>query len=264
MINSTALSKSKVLLVGLGGLGSPTAIGLVKASVGTLFISDDDLVDESNLHRQIIYRDSDVGSDKLDAGIRSLRRLCPESTTEIVPLRSRLLPENAREYVSLADLVVEGSDNFATKFLVNDACHLGHRPRVQGAAVRWVTTAFCLGAESRPCYRCLFEDIPRGIDAPNCAEAGVIGPVVGVGGALLVDLALGFLLGQPVVGTLASYDGKTDKIRKCKVNARNTCVLCGQNPKIFETPYELYADEDAGAYCSTSDACRNSSSLKSN
>jgi molybdopterin/thiamine biosynthesis adenylyltransferase len=258
MLNSTVISKSKILLVGLGGLGSPTAIGLVKASVGTLFIADEDLVDESNLHRQVVYRDSDVGRDKLDAGIASLRRLCPDSTTEIVPLRTRLLPENARKYVSIADLVVEGSDNFATKFLVNDACHLERRPRVQGAAVRWVTTAFCLGAESRPCYRCLFEDIPRGIEAPNCAEAGVMGPVVGIGGALLVDLALGFLLGHPVLGTLASYDGKTDLLRKRKVNARNNCDLCGQNPRIFDTPYELYVDEDTSTHCSASESCRNS------
>jgi molybdopterin/thiamine biosynthesis adenylyltransferase len=241
------LSQSKVLLVGLGGLGCPTALGLVRAGIGTLFIADDDLVDETNLHRQILYRDVDVGTDKLDAGIAALTRLGDQSPTRVVPIRSRVLPENARQLVSTVDLVVEGSDNFATKFLVNDACHLEHRPRVQGAAVRWVTTAFCMGPQSRPCYRCLFEDIPRGIDAPNCAEAGVMGPVVGIGAALMVDYALAWLSGRSVEGHLASYDGKSDKLRKRVVHARQGCPLCGPNPKITETVYEQYVDDAAEA-----------------
>ena len=208
-----------------------------------MLIADDDLVDETNLHRQILYRDEDVGRDKLDVGLAALHRLCVDSPTEIVPVRTRILPDNARTLVRDVDLVIEGSDNFATKFLVNDACHLENRPHVQGAAVRWVTTAFCIGAQSRPCYRCLFEDIPRGIDAPNCAEAGVMGPVVGIGAALLVEFSLGLLQNEHLEGQLASYDGRTDCLRKRTISARPTCPLCGQNRRIHETLYETYVDD---------------------
>ncbi|MGC4063089.1 MAG: ThiF family adenylyltransferase [Polyangiaceae bacterium] len=227
---SSDLTNVKVLLVGLGGLGCPTALGLTSAGVGSLFIAEDDAVEETNLHRQILYREADVGRDKLDAGIAALRRLCPDSPTRLVPLRTRILPDNARELVQSVDLVVEGSDNFATKFLVNDACHLERRPHVQGAAVRWVTTAFCVGAESKPCYRCLFEDVPRGVHAPNCAEAGVMGPVVGMGAALLVELALGFLHDRKLEGTIGTYDGRSDRLRWRKVAPRTACPLCGTGP----------------------------------
>jgi adenylyltransferase/sulfurtransferase len=237
------VNAATVLVVGLGGLGCPTALGLARAGVGRLLIADDDLVDETNLHRQILYRDDDVGRDKLDAGIAALSTLCPDSPTALVPLRTRILPENARQLVREADLVVEGSDNFATKFLVNDACHLEGRSHVQGSAVRWVTTAFCMGPRGNPCYRCLFEDVPRGIEAPNCAEAGVMGPVVGMGGALLVELALGVLQNRKPEGQLISYDGKTDRLRRRPIHGRASCPLCGSAPSILDTRYERYADE---------------------
>lgn len=248
-----SIANAKVLLVGLGGLGCPTAIGLTRAGVGALYIAEDDVIECSNLHRQVLYRDTDPGADKLETGIRALRRLCPESPTHIVPVRTRVLPDNARDLVRSVDLVVEGSDNFATKFLVNDACHLEQRMRVQGAAVRWVTTAFALGRTSEPCYRCLFEDIPRGIDAPNCAEAGVMGPVVGLGAALMVDFALGLLESevddsqkldsQKLVGCLASYDGRTDRMRRRHIAPRKDCALCSSSRTIFDTRYENYVDE---------------------
>jgi adenylyltransferase/sulfurtransferase len=179
----------------------------------------------------------------LAAGIDALRRLCPESPTRLVPIHTRILPDNARELVASVDLVVEGSDNFATKFLVNDACHLERRPHVQGAAVRWVTTAFCVGAESKPCYRCLFEDVPRGVNAPNCAEAGVMGPVVGMGAALLVELALGLLGDRKLEGTIGTYDGRSDRLRWRSVTRRASCPLCGTHPSIFDTAYARYDAE---------------------
>jgi len=238
-----ALSNARILVVGLGGLGCPTALGLTEAGVGSLLIAEDDIVEETNLHRQLLYRDSDVGHDKLEAGMSALRALCPASPTKLIAIRSRILPDNARELVRSVDLVVEGSDNFATKFLVNDACHLEKRPRVQGAAVRWITTAFCVGAESHPCYRCLFEDIPRGLDAPNCAEAGVMGPVVGIGAALMVEFALGLLQDRKLEGQLATYDGKLDRLRRHSVRSRPGCALCGTSPSILDTRYETYVDE---------------------
>ena len=239
---SFALGDARVLLVGLGGLGCPVALGLVRAGVGLLRIADDDQVDLSNLHRQILYQESDVGADKLAAGVRALRELVPGSPTRIEPVSHRILPDNAQALVREVDLVVEGADNFATKFLVADACRLEARPVVQGAAVRWVTTAMCAGPNGRPCYRCLFEDIPRGREAPNCAEAGVMGPVVGFGAALMVELALEALQGKGF-GTVASYDGLSDRLRSIAVTARADCSLCGEHPQIIDTQWSRYRDE---------------------
>jgi molybdopterin/thiamine biosynthesis adenylyltransferase len=221
----TDLASKRALVVGVGGLGSPAAIALASAGVGTLGLADDDTVDVTNLHRQILFTDEDVGRDKLDAAVLGLRRWVPGSY-EVVPHRTRLLPHNARDLVRGYDVVVEGSDNFATKFMVADACALERVAVVHGSAVRWHGTALAVGAQGKPCYRCLFEDIPHE-HAPNCAEAGVLGPVVGVVGALQVDLALALLSGLDAEGTLVTFDGKTGACRRRKVAARADCDLCG-------------------------------------
>ena len=194
----------KVLLIGLGGLGCPTALLLAQAGVGVLRILDDDQVDGSNLHRQILFDQNDIGQDKLTAGVRTIKRLCPATPTRLEPIRTRLLPDNARAYVQDVDIVVEGSDNFATKFLTADTCFIEHKPCVQGAAVRWVTTAISTSPAGRPCYRCLFEDLPAANQAPNCAEAGVVGSVAGMGASLMVELALRILTGKPDFGWIYS------------------------------------------------------------
>jgi adenylyltransferase/sulfurtransferase len=213
--------------------------------VGRLGLCDDDVVERTNLHRQILFDDADAsaGTPKLDAAARALGRAAPGVT--VVLHRERLTPASAARLVAGYDVVVEGSDNFATKFLASDACALAGVPVVHASAVRWVGTAMAVAAAGRPCYRCVFEDVPRGDarDAPNCAEAGVMGPVVGLVAAIQADLALSLLDGQPVAGQLVTFDGRTDAVRRRKVRSRSSCPLCGTAPSIrridstaYETP----------------------------
>lgn len=221
------LAEARVLVVGVGGLGCPAAIALARAGVGTLGLADDDTVDVSNLHRQILFDDADVGRAKVPAAATALARLSP--ATALVLHETRLLPANAVSLVSEYDLVVEGSDNFATKFLAADACVIARRPIVHAAAVRWHGTALAVGPRGGPCYRCLFEDVPIE-NAPNCAEAGVVGPMVGVVGAVQADLALSVLDGRDdVFGELFMFDAKSLSSRRRKVPRRNGCALCGSS-----------------------------------
>ncbi|MBX3188666.1 MAG: HesA/MoeB/ThiF family protein [Labilithrix sp.] len=223
------LGDARVLVVGAGGLGCPAAIVLARAGVGTIGVADDDEVDVSNLHRQILFDDADVGGSKVEAAARALAKIAPG--VNVVKHETRLLPPNAVELAAAYDLVVEGSDNFPTKFLAADACRLAKRPIVHGAAVRWHGTAMAVGPGGRPCYRCLFEDVPRE-NAPNCAEAGVVGPVVGVVAAAQADLAISVLLGEDVLGTLFTFDGKTLASRRRRLSPRAACDLCGDRRAI--------------------------------
>lgn len=234
------VSKGRVLLIGLGGLGCPAALALTRAGVGTLVLCDDDSVDEGNLHRQILYAEADVGADKLDAAERALSPVARDSGTHIELLRERFLPENARRMARDADLVVEGADNFATKFLAADACHLEGRPLVHGAGLRWHGTAWAVTPRGQPCYRCLFEDVPTGAQ-PSCDSAGVMGPVVGIVGALMAELALRTLVGRSPRGEVWTLDGKADNLRRVPVSARADCPLCGSQPSIRDVHEARYA-----------------------
>jgi molybdopterin/thiamine biosynthesis adenylyltransferase len=236
----------RALIVGLGGLGCPVASVLARASNVELWLCDDDRVDETNLHRQVLYGDADVGHDKLTAAIASLRR-AGVPAERLVPVRSRLLPENARRLVRDVDLVIEGADNFATKFLAADAAHLEHRPIVHGAAVRFVATAWAVSAAGAPCYRCLFEDVPGGAQQ-GCSEAGVMGPVVGLCGALLAELALRVLAGDAsAYGALYTYDGRRDNLRQVTASARRDCPLCGSSPSIVDIDEARYLAPECAA-----------------
>jgi molybdopterin/thiamine biosynthesis adenylyltransferase len=226
-----AARRKRVLVVGLGGLGCPVAAVLARIDDVELWLCDDDVVDITNLHRQVLYRDEDVGYDKLE---RAKRRLLNAGVAEerLVLVRSRLLPDNARQLTRQVDLVIEGADNFATKFLAADAAHLEARPIVHGAAIRFVATAWAVQARGAPCYRCLFEDMPPGAQQ-GCSEAGVMGPVVGLCGALMADLALRVLSGDAsVFGKLYGYDGHSDRLREVSVACRPDCALCGASPVI--------------------------------
>lgn len=234
-----ARARKRVLIVGLGGLGCPALSVLARDSELELWLCDDDVVELSNLHRQTLYGDADVGHDKLEAAQQALL-LAGVAAERLVAVRSRLLPENARRLIGQVDAVLEGSDNFATKFLAADAAHLEARPIVHGAAVRWVATAWAVSASGAPCYRCLFEDVPPGAQQ-GCSEAGVMGPVVGFCGALMADLALRVLSGDAsAFGSLYTYDGQRDQLRQVPAPRRADCPLCGAFPSItgiLETRY---------------------------
>jgi molybdopterin/thiamine biosynthesis adenylyltransferase len=236
-----------VLVVGLGGLGCPAAMVLARSGLGAIGLCDDDEVDRSNLHRQILYADADVGAAKIDAAARALAKAAPRATLRLH--RTRLLPDNAVGIVSEYDLVLEGADNFATKFLAADACAIARVPIVHASAVRWVGTALAVGREGRPCYRCLFEEPPAGDDAPNCAEAGVMGPVVGVVAALQADLALAVLDGRAVAGELVTFDGRDERVplRRRTVARRRDCPLCGDSPRIDRIEARAYVPPPACA-----------------
>jgi molybdopterin/thiamine biosynthesis adenylyltransferase len=241
-----AARRQRVLIVGLGGLGCPVAAVLAHAPGVELWLCDDDEVDVTNLHRQILYRDADVGLDKLERAQQALLA-SGVSAERIVLLRSRLLPHNAQKLVADVDLVIEGADNFATKFLAADAAHLVGRPIVHGAAVRFVGTAWAVSAEGAPCYRCLFEDVPPGAQQ-GCSEAGVMGPVVGFCGALMAELALRVLEGDAAAfAQLYSYDGQRDQLRQVPVFRRGNCALCGTSPSITQITESRYTTPSCAA-----------------
>lgn len=221
--------KARVLVVGVGGLGCPAALALARSGIGCLGLCDDDVVDRTNLHRQILFRDADVGAPKVGTAVHRLAHLAPQLSLRAHP--TRLLPESAVAIVGGYDVVLEGSDNFATKFLVADACRIAQVPVVHAAAVRWIGTVLAAGPAGKPCYRCLFEDLPVE-GATNCSEAGVMGPVVGLLAAVQVDLALAAIDGLSAVGQLVTFDGRTNLLRRRTLVPRSDCALCGPAPRI--------------------------------
>jgi molybdopterin/thiamine biosynthesis adenylyltransferase len=220
-----------ILLIGAGGIGSPAALVLAHAHAAgrgppfELLVADDDLVERSNLHRQILFEEGDVGRDKLDAMASALGEI---DRSLVVRLhRGRLVPDVARALVGSADIVIDATDNFASRFLAADASLLERRPVVHAASVRWNATVLASAAEGRPCYRCLFEDLPEG-PAPDCATAGVVGPICGVAGAIAADLALRILRrDESAFGWVYTFDGRRDRLRRVAVRARPSCPLCG-------------------------------------
>ena len=223
-----AMANLRVLVVGMGGLGCPTAMALADAGVRRWRLMDDDVVELHNLHRQILYTEADLGRPKVEAASAALHA---RGASDVEPLSTRFLPENAAEALRDVDLVIEGCDNVPTKFLVADACYLHQVAVVHASAVAWYGTALAVGPRGGPCYRCLFEDMPL-VPAPNCAEVGAMGPAVGRVAALQVDLALRALLGEAPWGTLYRSDGLRSTWRKTRVQARAECTLCGEAPQI--------------------------------
>ncbi len=238
------LSESTVLLVGVGGLGCATGWVLARAGVGRIYLADDDAVDESNLHRQLLYDEADVGADKVAVAAARLAEL--GSDRVVLEAAPRLVPDNVRSWVRRADVVVEGADNYASKFMLADAARIEGCPIVHGAALGFRGTAWAVAADGRPCYRCLFEDIPEGA-AQNCSSAGVMGPVVGFVGALLADLALGVCVGEPRFGHVIEYDGKRDRVREVRVPPRNSCPTCGEQREILDVEEQRYTRQFCAA-----------------
>ena len=226
---SGAPTRLRALMVGCGGLGSPAARVLFgSGALQRLTLLDDDTVDVSNLHRQTLYHDADVGRDKVSTAAESLHSEHPSSPTELRAVRGRIRPAEAPALLADEDLVIEGADNYATKFLTADAARLRGVPVAHAGAVRWSGWAFLSGgsAAQGPCLRCVFEDIPRG-RAETCSTAGVMGPVVGVIAALQSALVLAHAAGdERAVGTLFHYDALAGKLRRFQARSRPGCPLC--------------------------------------
>ncbi len=239
----TDLSDARVLVVGLGGLGCPALRVLVQSGVTRLTLVDDDRVDASNLQRQTLYTSADEGALKVDAAALALAKLVPERALTIDKVVDRFYPDTALELLAGHDLVLEGADNFATKFLVADAAKLARVPCVQAGAVRFAGWALGSLPDQGACVRCIFEDIPRG--APEtCAVAGVLGPVVGAMAAIQAALTIQILRGlSHAASVLYSYDALAGKLRKHAIPRRADCALC--SGQIRDLSIDRYSSECA-------------------
>jgi adenylyltransferase/sulfurtransferase len=228
------LKNARVLCVGAGGLGSPALLYLAAAGVGTLGIVDFDTVDESNLQRQIIHGQSDIGRPKAESAAASVREINPLVNVEIH--NTALDRDNVRELFSQYDLIVDGTDNFATRYMVNDAAVLLGKPYVWGSIYRFDGQASVFWAEHGPCYRCLYPEPPPPGMVPSCAEGGVLGVLCASIGAIQVTEAIKLLtgIGEPLVGRLMVYDALEMEYRKIKVRRDPACALCGDNPTVTD------------------------------
>ena len=221
------LKGSRVLLVGAGGLGSPVALYLAAAGVGHLTVVDPDVVDASNLQRQVLHGTAAVGRPKVESGRERLLDLNPGVRVE--PLAARFDRGNALALVRAHDLVVDGTDSFATRYLTNDACVLAGRPNVYGAVFRFEGQASVFAAAEGPCYRCLFRDPPPPGEVPSCAEGGILGVLPGLIGLVQATEALKLLLGigEPLVGRLLLVDALSMRFRQVTVRKDPRCPACG-------------------------------------
>ena len=228
------LKAASVLLIGAGGLGSPSALYLAAAGIGKLGLVDFDVVDESNLQRQILYGTSDVGTPKLEAAEKRLKDLNPR--IEIETYAERFSSENARRIISQYDVVVDGTDNFPTRYLVNDACVLEGKPNVYGSIFRFDGQVSVFNHDDGPCYRCLYPEPPPPGMVPNCQEGGVLGVLAGVIGNLMVVETLKLVLGigKPLIGKLLIYDALNTEFRTLKLRKDANCPVCGEQPTIKE------------------------------
>jgi sulfur-carrier protein adenylyltransferase/sulfurtransferase len=228
------LKNARVLVVGAGGLGSPALLYLAAAGVGTLGIVDFDVVDESNLQRQIIHGQSDIGRPKAVSAMESIREVNP--LVNVVLHEERLDSDNAMQTFEPYDLIIDGTDNFATRYLVNDACVLLGKPYVWGSIYRFDGQASVFWAEYGPCYRCLYPEPPPPGMVPSCAEGGVLGVLCASIGSIQVNEAIKVItgIGDPLVGRLMIYDALEMSYRAVKVRKDPECPVCGKNPTITE------------------------------
>jgi len=228
------LKAARVLCIGAGGLGSPAALYLAAAGVGTIGIVDFDDVDLSNLQRQILHGTKDIGRPKLESARDRLRDINPEIDIELH--ECRFSSENASQLVAQCDVVVDGSDNFPTRYLSNDVCVFARKPNVYGSVFRFEgqTTVFAPHLTG-PCYRCLFPEPPPPDTVPNCAEAGVLGVLPGIIGMLQAIEAIKLIvgIGEPLIGRLLHFDALKVKFRELNLRRDRECPVCGENPTIF-------------------------------
>ena len=241
MAGQQRLMNAKVLCVGAGGLGSPALMYLAAAGVGTIGIVEFDTVDESNLQRQIIHRQSDIGKSKAQSAKAKISEINPN--VNVITHETRLDNSNVMEIFSQYDIIVDGTDNFATRYLVNDACVILKKPYVWGSIYRFDGQASVFWAEYGPCYRCLYPEPPPPGMVPSCAEGGVLGVLCATIGSIQTTEAIKVItgIGEPLIGALMIYDALDMTFRKIKVRKDPNCPLCGDNP----TQTELLPDYEA-------------------
>ena len=227
------LLDSKVLIIGAGGLGSPVAIYLALAGIGTLGIVDYDVVDVTNLQRQILHHDADIGRSKVESARETLLAYNPD--LEVVAFEEPITSENAMEMMADFDVVVSGADNFAARYLINDAAYLSGKPLVDGSILMFDGRATTY-VPGKGCYRCVFPDPPPPGEVPNCSEAGVLGMLPGMVGSIQAAETVKVLLGtgEPLVGRLLLIDALDMDFREVKVRRDPKCPLCGDDPTVTE------------------------------
>jgi molybdopterin/thiamine biosynthesis adenylyltransferase len=236
------LKAGKVMIVGAGGLGAPAALYLAAAGVGVIGVADGDVVDLSNLQRQVIHSTPDVGRPKALSAKEAVEALNPE--IEVRAFEGRLTAANILEAIGDYDFVLDGTDNFAAKFLINDACVIASKPFCHAGIIRWRGQLMTWVPGKGPCYRCVFRDPPPPSAVPTCREAGVIGAMAGVIGCLQAMEAVKFLsgTGELLTGNLLTYDALENDFRKVRLPARPTCPVCGKEPAILKpADYEIPA-----------------------
>jgi len=226
--------QAKVLMVGAGGLGSPSAYYLAAAGVGTIGIIDNDVVDISNLQRQILHANDRVGMPKVESAKKTLEALNPD--VKVVPYQAKLTSENIMDIIKDYDLVVDGCDNFPTRYLVNDACVLSGKPNVHGSIFQFEGQATVFYPGKGPCYRCLYPEPPPAEMAPSCAEAGVLGVLPGLIGVIEALEAVKLILGKgdTLVGRLLHFNTLTMEINTLKLRRDPKCPMCGDHPTIHQ------------------------------
>ena len=246
VVGQVKLLKSKVLCIGAGGLGSPSSMYLAAAGIGTIGMIDDDVVDASNLQRQILHGTDRVGTPKVESAELTLRGLNPD--VKVDKHRTRITADNAIELITPYDVIIDGADNFATRYLVNDvALRLG-KPVIHASIFRFEGQLTVFPANGSPCYRCLYPQPPPADEAPSCAEAGVLGVLPGVMGVLQATEAIKLLLGlgESLAGRLLVYDALRVKFRELKLRRDPTCPTCGEGVDRTKIPLIDYEQFCAG------------------
>jgi len=247
------LKAARVLMIGAGGLGSPLGMYLGAAGVGTLGIVDFDVVDETNLHRQLLHSTNDIGRSKLESAKDTIKLINPN--VDVVTFETRLTAENALDILKDFDVIADGTDNFPTRYLVNDACVLLGKPNVYGSIFRFEGQVTVFDAKNGPCYRCLYPSPPPPGLVPSCAEGGVLGVLPGIIGSLqaLETIKLIIDQGDLLLGRLILFDALKFKFRELKLRKNPSCPICGESPEIHQLiDYEQFcgitSDDEQGPY----------------
>lgn len=237
------LNKAKVFMVGAGGLGSPLGLYLAAAGIGTIGIADADTVELSNLQRQVLHTTADVGKLKAESAKQSIQAINPD--VKVITYSERLTAQNALGILKDYDVVIDGCDNFPTRYLVNDACVILGKPLVTGAIFRFDGQLTVVEPKAGPCYRCLFETPPPAGMVPSCQEAGVIGVLPGVIGTLQATEVIKYILGigEPLIGRLLIYDALSVSFTKVRIPKNPDCPVCGNNPSITTLEEDAYVQE---------------------